>query len=193
MWEADCLLHTKNHIFLSCHVSPIIPLLFVCHSLILPPALCLSFSFNSTLSCLLHWVFELVSQYTLCSNERFTNRSLSLCFSFFTVHFFQILFVLPAAKQLLYLSVCIAPSLAVCFSLGAQPGKWTATDEAPCLSAALEGINHNSVSALMRFQRCLFEIEPSGASDQSCTDSTSRQEIEPGIKTCLGPSPAFRH
>lgn len=93
-------------------------------------------------------------------NERFANRSLTL----FVLPPLQctalnILFVLPAAKlhyTFFFLFVCIAPSPPVCFLLGAQPGEWTATDEAPCLSAMLEGINHNSVSALMRIQRCLL-------------------------------------
>lgn len=94
----------------------------------------------------------------------------SLCFSFlFTVLLCSILFVLPAAKASpTSLAVCIAPSLTVCFcARGPTRQVKQRQMKLSCLSATLEGINHDSVSALMRLPRCLFEIEPSGALDHS--------------------------
>lgn len=120
------------------------------------------------------------------------NCSHSLFFASYSI-LLSILLVLPAAKlhYTLSFSVSVSLHLSAClFLLGAQPGKWTATDEAPCLSAVLEGINHNSVSALMRIQRFLLEIEPSGVSDSSCTDSSLGRDTESGIKASSGPSSA---
>lgn len=119
------------------------------------------------------------------------DRSHSLFFPFYYTPL-SVLFVLPAAElHYTSFSLCLYHSISSClFLLGAQTGKRTATDEAPCLSAVLEEINHNSVSAVMR--RCLLEIKPSGVSDPSCTDSRLGRDTEPGIRACLGPSPALR-
>lgn len=108
------------------------------------------------------------------SNERYAFRS--LCSSVFALHCSQ--------YYLFYQKLnCVTPSFSLQCSvsaclllLEAQLGKWTATDEAHSLSTALEGINHDSVSALMRIQRSLLEIQPSGASDSSWSDSCLRQD-----------------
>lgn len=118
----------------------------------------------------------------------------SLFFPFYYT-LLSVLFVLPAA-ELHYTSLFFSLSISLHLRLSvfargpSQSGKLTATDEAPGLSAVLEGINHYSVSALMRIQRCLLEIKPSGVSYPSCADSSLRQDTEPGIKACLVPSPA---
>lgn len=184
----------------------------LCHNSYLPILSCLScnpfvvflpFSLFCLCLCSCHSPFCLPFSYTYSFfwagltvlpllNERFTTGSLTL-FVFPPLQYAPLNIVCFTSSKTASSSLCLYRSISAClFLLGAQPSKWTATDEAPCLSAVLEGINHNSVSALMRFQRCLFEIEPSGASDQSFTDSSLRQETEPGIKACLGPSPAFR-
>lgn len=125
------------------------------------------------------------------------DRCRSLFFPFYLT-LLSVLFVLPAAElqctSLVSLCLYIAPSPPVCRCSRApsQSGKRRATDEAPGLSAVLEGINHYSVSALMRIQRCLLEIEPSGVSYPSFTDSSPGQDTEPGIKACLVPIPALR-
>lgn len=183
------------------HVSPVIPLLFACHFLylasysvlviflycsIIPP----HYFPSSILICWSHstaFVKWKVCQQITC---RLCSFSFRVQYSQYCLFYQQLNCVAPSS---LSLSFCLKCSVSACLLLlEAQIGNWIATDEAPSLSAVLEGINHDSVSALMRIQRFLLEIEPSGVSDSSHTDSSLGQDTEPDIKACLGLSLTLR-
>ena len=105
----------------------------------------------------------------------------------------------------LFLSLSFSPFLSFCFFLplpsslllarGRSSGGVQRRDEAPCLSAALGRINHDSITTLMTIHRCFSEIEPSGVSDPSCADSGPGRQTHtpgPGIHTRWLPTCVLR-